>query len=50
MRLLHKPGIIMNVKKIRRLMRKYHFFCPIRKVNLYRQMAKLSLTRENTSV
>lgn len=38
MRLLHM-GIIMNVKKIRRLMRKYHLFCPIRKANPYRRMA-----------
>ena len=40
MRLLHRPGIIMNVKKIRRLMRKYGLFCPIRKANPYRRMAK----------
>ena len=40
MRLLHNPGIIMNVKKIRRLMRKYGLFCPIRKANPYRRMVK----------
>lgn len=40
MRLLHNPGIIMNVKKIRRLMRKYNLRCPIRKANPYRRMAK----------
>lgn len=40
MRLLHSPGIIMNVKKIRRLMRKYNLRCPIRKANPYRRMAK----------
>ena len=40
MRLLHEPGIIMNVKKIRRLMRKYGLSCPIRKPNPYRQMMK----------
>ena len=40
MRLLHNPGIIMNVKKIRRLMRKYGLSCPIRKPNPYRQMMK----------
>ena len=40
MRLLHDPGVIMNVKKIRRLMRKYGLFCPIRKANPYRRMAK----------
>ena len=40
MRLLHHPGIIMNVKKIRRLMRKYGLFCPIRRANPYRRMAR----------
>ena len=39
MRLLHE-GIRMNLKKIRRLMKKYHLFCPIRKANPYRRMAK----------
>lgn len=39
MRLLHQ-GVRMNVKKIRRLMRKYNLFCPIRKANPYRRMAK----------
>ncbi len=39
MRLLHQ-GIIMNIKKIRRLMNKYHLFCPIRKANPYRRMAQ----------
>lgn len=37
--LLHK-GIIMNIKKIRRLMKKFKLFCPIRKANPYRRMAK----------
>lgn len=41
MRLLHmNPPIVMNVKKIRRLMKKYHLFCPIRQINPYRRMAK----------
>src|SRR5699024_4883976 len=41
MRLLHmNPQIIMNVKKIRRLMKKYNLFCTIRKANPYRRMAK----------
>ena len=41
MRLLHKPHeTIMNLKKIRRLMKKYGLFCPIRKANPYRRMAK----------
>ena len=39
MRLLH-TGVRMNVKKIRRLMRKYSLFCPIRKANPYRRMQK----------
>ena len=43
MRLLHL-GIIMNVKKIRRLMNKYHLVCPIRKANPYRRMAKALAT------
>ena len=40
MRLLHHPGVIMNVKKIRRLMRKYGLRCPIRKANPYRRMVR----------
>ena len=41
MRLLHMdPPVIMNIKKIRRLMKKYNLFCPIRKANPYRRMAK----------
>lgn len=43
MRLLH-VGIIMNVKKIRRLMKKYNLLCPIRKANPYRRMAKALAT------
>ena len=39
MRLLH-TGIVMNPKKIRRIMRKYNLFCPIRQANPYRRMAK----------
>lgn len=39
MRLLrHKPPIVMNLKKIYRLMRKYNLKCPIRKANPYRRM------------
>ncbi len=44
MRLLHHPGIIMNVKKIRRLMHKYGLVCPIRRANPYRRMAKALAT------
>ena len=41
MRLLHmSPPIIMNVKKIRRLMKKYNLICPIRQANPYRRLAK----------
>ena len=43
MRLLHM-NIRMNVKKIRRLMRKYGLKCPIRKENPYRRMAKAMKT------
>ncbi len=39
MRLLHM-GIRMNQKKISRLMKKHNLFCPIRKANPYRRMAK----------
>lgn len=52
MTMLHweKP-VIMNQKKIRRLMKKYGLFCPIRKANPYRRMAKALKTNnvaENT--
>lgn len=41
MRLLHmEPPILMNIKKIRRLMDKFNLTCPIRKANPYRMMAK----------
>ena len=41
MHLLHlDPPVNMNLKKIRRLMKKYGLFCPIRKANPYRRMAK----------
>lgn len=49
MRLLHMdPPIIMNVKKIRRLMKKYNLFCPIRQANPYRRMAKALKTNNVT--
>ena len=45
MRLLHRdPPKVMNIKKIRRLMNKYELFCPIRKANPYRRMAKAMRT------
>ena len=41
MNLIHQePPIVMNLKKIRRLMKKYNLICPIRKANPYRRMAK----------
>ena len=41
MRFLHMDlPIVMNVKKIRRLMKKYGLVCNIRKANPYRRMAK----------
>lgn len=49
MRLLHMNSpIVMNVKKIRRLMKKYNLFCPIRQANPYRRMAK-ALKTNNVS-
>lgn len=45
MRLLHqRPAVHMNIKKIRRLMKKYGLRCPIRKANPYRRMAKALAT------
>jgi len=39
--LLHmNPPVVMNLKKIRRLMKKYNLVCQIRKANPYRRMAK----------
>lgn len=41
MRLLHcNPPVVMNIKKIRRLMGKYGLHCSIRKANPYRRMIK----------
>lgn len=49
MRLLHQnPPVIMNIKKIRRLMKKYQLKCPIRKANPYRRMAK-AIKTSNTA-
>lgn len=44
MRLYRNYGIVMNLKKIRRLMKKYNLQCPIRKANPYRQMARAMRT------
>ena len=43
MRLLHMK-IVMNIKKIRRLMHKYGLKCPYRGPNPYRQLAKATKT------
>jgi len=41
MELLHMtPPVIMNLKKIRRLMEKFHLSCPYRGPNPYKRMAK----------
>lgn len=41
MNLIHQEEpIVMNLKKIRRLMKKYNLICPIRKANPYRRIAK----------
>lgn len=41
MRLLHMdPSVNMNLKKIRRLMKKFNLFCRIRKANPYRRLAQ----------
>ena len=41
MHLIHQEEpIVMNLKKIRRLMKKYNLICQIRKANPYRRMAK----------
>lgn len=44
MTLENQFDIVMNLKKIRRLMKKYGLFCPIRKANPYKRMAKAMKT------
>lgn len=45
MRFLHMdPPEHMNLKKIRRLMKKYGLMCPVRKANPYRRMARAMKT------
>lgn len=41
---LLQDGILMNRKKIQRLMRKFNLECPIRKANPYKRMAKAKKT------
>ena len=49
MRLLHmNPPVLMNEKKIRRLMRKYGLYCPVRKPNPYR-LAVMRSVEANTA-
>lgn len=46
---LHKEfNMIMNLKSIRRIMKKYNLACPIRKANPYRRMMKA--TKEHTTL
>lgn len=40
MTLFRQYNVVMNHKKIRRLMRKFGLFCPIRKANPYRRLQK----------
>ena len=41
MALIHMdPPVVMNLKKIRRLMNKFNLVCPLRRPNPYRKMAK----------
>lgn len=41
MAMIHmNPPVIMNLKKIRRLMLKFHLVCPFRRPNPYKRMAK----------
>ena len=49
MTLLNTFEIVMNLKKIRRLMKKYGLYCPIRKANPYRRMVKAMKTNNYAS-
>lgn len=44
MTLQHEKGIVMNLKKIRRIMRDIGLVCPVRKANPMRRMAKAMKT------
>ena len=44
MTLHHEKGIVMNLKKIRRIMKDIGIVCPIRKANPLRKMAKMMKT------
>ncbi|URZ16206.1 IS3 family transposase ISBce14 [Clostridium felsineum DSM 794] len=41
-------GIVYNLKRMRRIMKKYEIICPIRKANPYRRMTKA--TKEHTTL
>lgn len=50
MELIHQdPPVIMNIKKIRRLMKKFRLFCPIRRANPYKELAR-ALKSSNTAL
>jgi len=49
MRLEHVSGVIMNHKKIRRLMRKFNLVAAIRQANPYRKMAKATQEHQTCS-
>lgn len=49
MTLFNTFGIVMNLKKIRRLMKKYGLYCPIRQANPYRRMMKSMKTNNYCS-
>lgn len=44
----NQKGVIVNRKKVQRLMRKFDIVCPIRKANPYRRIAKA--TKEHSTV
>jgi hypothetical protein len=48
MTLAGQYGIIYNLKRIRRIMKKYNIVCPIRKANPYKKMMKA--TREHSTL
>ncbi len=48
MTLKNEFNIIYNLKRIRRIMRKYNIVCNIRKANPYKSMAKA--TKEHTTL
>lgn len=47
--LLSDYEIVMNLKKIRRLMKKYYLFCPFRRANPYKRMMKAMKTSSHAS-